>query len=161
MKKLLTLLSPQLPSFSISSKWSEFDLLRSRLWLIWSCPFLSLSLPAAEMLCLCNYVWPASQTCLILTKEASRDLALCLSTSLSDLPFLPRRLRTLSTLPYLPKARQVEERWSLLVPGPLSLRQHSVLRTQHQEKTLGISSDINIWLERLSTSPGQKEPFGF
>lgn len=130
-------------------KWM-LDLLRSRLWLTCSCPFLSLAFANCWN---AGYLWlgvPCQQG-----KEGPGPLPM--NFSLSDLPSLPRRLRTLSTLPNSPKARQVKERWILLLPGSkaalLLLSVHGV-----KEKPLGLVQKPIFGWKRQALAP---EPLGF
>lgn len=136
-------------------KW-VLDLFRSRLWLTCSCPFISLSFANcwnAESQWLSVPCQPDRQGW-ILPNEAKRDLSPCLRASLFLTFVLCQEGSGLSTLPSVSqvKARQADKKWNLLLPRFLSLKAIFLFSVySFRKKTVWISAEVNIWLERVST----------
>lgn len=143
-------------------KWM-LDLLRSKLWLTCSCPFMSLSFANCWN---AGTLWSGAlcqaDTCWILCNEVSRDLAPCLWTSLF-LTFLLCQegsgLCQHSQAHQRPGRLRKDETYCFLDLSPISPRQH--FYSQSGKKPWKASLQINIWLEKVSTSPEEQEPLDF
>lgn len=140
------------------------DLVISSLWLTCSCPFISLSFANcwnAESLWLGVSCQPDRQRW-ILPNEVWRDLAPCPWTSLF-LTFLLCQEGSELCQHSQTYQRPGRLRWNLLLPEPLSLRQHFYSQSTESEgkkkkKSWDYSSEVIIWLERQARAQIKRTP---